>query len=335
MTPTTASVVWLDAPGKLALREEALAAPGDGQLLCATIVSAISPGTELAAYKGLPPLRPGNPYPRLQGYCNVAQVIESRAAGFEVGDRVLTFSSHRSHFVTSVDAVLLKLSPNADAGQAACSYLYHLGYNAVLRADVRAGHKVVVQGLGLLGLTSTAMAAIAGADVYAVSSHGAAAVRALSMAASGVFPRSEEAALVERLGPGGADVVITTVGGWDDWHAALRLAGPRGTIAVLGFPGRGEPVPSFNPLDSQYFYMKQLRIEAVGMSPELPDSRGFLRFNERANLAWIAGLIDTGLLDASLIISGRYPAARIEDAYRDLIARRDDPVTYLLDWNAA
>ena len=66
MTSLAARTVWLDQPGQLALREEPLASPGDGEILCETIVTAISPGTELAAWRGLPPLRPGVVYPRLQ-----------------------------------------------------------------------------------------------------------------------------------------------------------------------------------------------------------------------------------------------------------------------------
>jgi threonine dehydrogenase-like Zn-dependent dehydrogenase len=326
----SAEIVWLKGPGDVVLRAETLAGPATGELLCETIVTAISPGTELAAYTGQPPLRPGAAYPRLQGYCNVARVLESAAGGFAAGDRVLTFSSHRSHFLIEAEEVLLKLPAGADADRMACAYLYHLGYNAVLRSDVRPGSRVLVIGLGALGLTSVAMAAIAGATVFAVSDQAAPARLAVAMGAT-VFERSEEDLLAAELG-GGADVVIHTVNGWSDWQVALRLAGQNGVIACLGFPGRGEPPPEANPLDSRHFYLKQLRIEAVGMSPEVQDSRGFLRFNERDNLAWIASLIASGRLDPSPLVSGRYPGHEIARAYEDLLARKGSPVTFLLDW---
>lgn len=329
-----ARIVWLNAPHVIELRTETLAAPAPGQLLCETIVSAISPGTELAAYTGQPPLRLSVVYPRLQGYCNVARVIESAVEGVASGACVLSFTSHRSHFLLGGGDVLYTLSDGADAGQIACTYLYHLGYNAVLRSGVRPGARVLVIGLGALGLTSVAMAAMAGADVYALSDQAVPRDLALKMGAKGVFARADEAAVKVALG-GGADVVISTVNGWADWQAALRLAGQNGVIACLGFPGRGQEAPQLNPLDSQYFYMKQLRIEAVGWSPEIDDSRGFLRFNERANIAWLAGLIERGRLDPSLLISGRYQGTDIARAYNDLIARVGSPITYLLDWSAA
>lgn len=330
MNGRTAKVVWLDGPGELALREEELGAPGPREILCETIVSAISPGTELAAWRGLPPLRPGVVYPRLQGYCNVAKVtgIGEGMQSVAPGDRVLSFASHRSHHILAEDDILYRLPENARADDIAATYLFHLGYNAVLRSDIRPGSKVLVIGLGVLGLASVAMANIAGAEVFAVSDQQSPARLAQSYGAKSVFARDEAA--LETLA---ADVIISTTNAWADMDIALRAAGQNARIACLGFPGRGEPLPAHNPLDSQYFYMKQLSIEAVGWSPEHNDSRGFNRFNERANIAYLARLIEDKRLDPAPILSGRYRGDDIANAYADLDARKDDAVTYLLDWN--
>jgi D-arabinose 1-dehydrogenase-like Zn-dependent alcohol dehydrogenase len=321
----------LDSPYQLVWREESFptnAAPGT--LICETIVSAISPGTELGAYVGLPPLRDGTGYPRVQGYCNVARVlgVGEGVQGLSAGDRVLSFSSHRSHFQIPASEVLLRLDPEMDAGHIACSYLFHLGYEAVLRVGVRAGARVVVIGMGVLGLAAVALAARSGATVTAVTEHPRAAERAQALGARCVFSRRDTQALAAAA----ADMVITTTNAWNDWDLALCVAGIHGRIAVLGFPGRGEPPPNRNPLDSRHFYAKQLRIEAVGMAAERPDSRGFLRFNERDNLQWLAGEIHAGRLPAEVLISGRFEAGRVEDAYRTLLAREGSPVTFLLQW---
>jgi threonine dehydrogenase-like Zn-dependent dehydrogenase len=332
-----ATVVILVGPRQLELRTERLdsAALGPTGVLCKTLVSVISPGTELAAYTGQAPLRDGPAYPRLQGYCNVARVL---AVGADVGsivpgDRVLSFASHRSHFVTDAGDLLAKVPEGVLSEQAACAYLYHLGYNAVLRADVRAGSRVLVIGLGVLGLTSVAMAALAGAQVVALSDHPHPQQLATQFGARRVFARAESPALSSAWHGELADVVISTSNSWSDWKLALEMAGQRATIAVLGFPGRSESAGGFNPLDSRTFYAKQLRIEAVGHSPERADSRGFSRFNERANLGYLVDRIALGQLQPSLLISGRYPGARIERAYQDLLARKHSPVTYALQWN--
>jgi NADPH:quinone reductase-like Zn-dependent oxidoreductase len=332
----SARIVRLLGPRQIAWQHETLPlqAPAGG-VLCETLVSAISPGTELAAYCGAPPLRDGPGYPRLQGYCNVARVLEVGAgvagvAQLEAGDRILSFTSHRSHFVLSASDVLLRLDDRARAEDLACAYLFHLGYNAVLRADVRAGSRVLVLGIGTLGLAAVAMARAAGATVTAVSDHERARALALHLGAAQAVARTDLAPAP--AADAGSDVVIVTTNTWADWRIALAAAAPRGTLAVLGFPGRTEAPGDYNPLDSRQFYAKQLRIEAVGMSPERPDPRGFARFNERDNLRWLAGEIGAGRLDASALVSGVFPAERIEDAYRALLDRRDAPVTYLLRW---
>ncbi|MGH8797079.1 MAG: zinc-dependent alcohol dehydrogenase [Caldimonas sp.] len=335
--PFEASVAFLDAPRRLAFRRESLdpatlAATG---VLCETLVTVISPGTELAAYTGLPPLHDGTAYPRLQGYCNVARVIAigSSVSTVVPGDRVLTFASHRSHFIVDAAALLVVLPPEAKSEAAACAYLYHLGYNAVLRSGVCAGSRVLVVGLGALGLTSVAMAALAGADVYALSDQVPAQALAKTFGARAAHARGETEALRKALGTRLADVVIFTTSAWSDWAIALQLCARRGTLAVLGFPGRAESAGSFNPLESRTFYAKQLRIEAVGHSPEFDDSRGFARFNERANLRYLVEQIVAGRLQPSSLLSGRYPGAQLEQAYADLLARKDSPVTYALLWN--
>jgi len=333
---TLARVAHLEGAGRLIFREEKLPPPGPKQIMCQTLVSVISPGTEIAGWKGLPPLRPGPVYPRLVGYCNVAEVIACGAAVTQVspGNRILSYASHRTHFLLNEENVPLVLDDDIDAATAAPTYLFHLGYNAILRAGVRPGARVLVIGLGALGLTSVAMANIAGADVQAISDHSGPAVIAADYGAAAISGRSELAAVRDGWKGAGADVVVATTGSWSDWRLALEAAAPMGRIAVLGFPGRGEAPPSFNPLDSQYFYDKQLRIEAVGFSPEHRDARGFLRFNERDNLRYLAGLIGSGRLRPEKLVSARYDGLRLADAYADLAARVGSPVTFALDWRA-
>lgn len=333
--PRDAIVVNLVAPRQIELAPLPLADLSSGDVLCETLVTAISPGTELAAYTGAPALRPGIGYPRLLGYCNVARVLAVGDAvrDVRVGDRVLSFTSHRSHFVMPESGVQVCLPPDAKTEDAVCAYLFHLGYNAVLRSDVRAGSRVLVIGLGALGLTSVRMAALAGADVVGISDHPVPAGIARDFGASAIYSRAEFERLLESAGHVLADVVIATTNAWADWDLALKAAAQRGTIAVLGFPGRGVEPPLRNPLDSRYFYTKQLRIEAVGLSPEKPDDRGFARYNVKSNLAFIVQRIVAGDLDAAALVSGTYPGADIERAYQDLLARNKSPITYTLTWS--
>jgi threonine dehydrogenase-like Zn-dependent dehydrogenase len=187
--------------------------------------------------------------------------------------------------------------------------------------------------LGVLGLTSVAMAAIAGAEVIAVSEQAGSAAKVQRMGGRRVFTRAEllrEPAFGKR----GSDVVITTTNSWDDWDLALGQAGQRSSIGCLGFPGRGEPPPKLNPLASEQFYVKQLRIMALGQAPQLRDGRGYLRFNERENIDFLASAITEERLPTNELISGKFPSEDIEMAYEALLRRDDGAVTYLLEWQS-
>ena len=331
MSGASARIAWLDGPGELVWREEALEVPGYGEVLCETVVSAISPGTELAAWRAAPPLRPGNPYPRVQGYCNVAKVL-SVGEGFESlapGDHVLTLQSHRSHFTLKASDTFCRVPEGAALDRVAAAYLFHLGYNASLRSDVRPGHRVAVIGLGALGLTSVAMAKQAGAEVHAISDHDAPSAIAKGYGAAARHTRAEAEGLAGETGP---DVIILTTNSWEDMALAQRIARKNAMIACLGFPGREQPPGDYNPLAAEHFYNKQLRIEAVGASPLENDARGFNRFNVRDNLAFLVGRIADGTLDAAPLLSGRYRASDLAQAYEDLATRKDNAITYLLDW---
>ena len=314
-----------------AIDESTLAAD---KILCKTLVSAISPGTEIAAYDGAPPLRPIKAYPRLVGYCNVAEIITvgSGVSEYKTGQRILTFSSHRSHFIAKTEEVLAIIPDGVSSRLASTAYIYHLGYNAVLNANIKYGSPVVVLGLGVVGLSAVTAAKMAGGKVYAITNHDAPKRTALKMGANEVFSRNDIPALKSLLDSRLADAVITTSNSWSDWKIALDVAGMHSKVCVLGFPGRGKKDIPFNPLDSQYFYHKQLQLKAVGCSPENNDARQFLKFNEKDNLKFILEEICKKNIDPSLIISGEKSWYELDDVYKILSTHEGSPLTFVLNW---
>jgi len=306
-----------------------------GEVACETLYTAISPGTELAAYRGAPSLRSGTGYPRLVGYCNAARVVAvgKGVSLYVPGDIVVSFASHRSHFVVPQAKLLAKVPKEVAANVACVVYLFHLGYQAIARGGVVAGHNVAILGLGALGLTSVAMAVLAGARVFAISDHGKPRQIAAAYGAEGCVRREGIAApLSAMVGEVGVDVLVTTSNAWTDWRLALEVVRTGGVISVLGFPGRTEGPPSFNPLASDRFYFKQLTLAAVGTAPSADVEPKDLRFTEKRNLAYLFALMKASRLDASLIISAEYQWDCLRDAYEDLLARQESPVTYVLKW---
>lgn len=329
-TTITSKIARLLGPRQLVFEEQMLDAEnlGPQEVLAETICSAISPGTELAAYLGEPPLRPGPIYPRVVGYCNVAEVkaVGSEVKAYQPGDRILSFQSHRSAFICPAEKIVLKLPADADAELASTTYLFHLGYNALLKGGFIPGHQVSVVGLGMLGLGAVALAASSGGQVTAYSGQADARALALELGATKACTKAKAAS------SGTVDLVISTSNRWDDWLLCLQLARKEGTIAVLGFPGRGQSPAPFNLLDSQYFYDKQLRLIACGMSPDLPVAPHELRFTVKRNCEYLLDQILAGKLPATKLISGRRNLSELPEIYETMSASKTIRLTSILLW---
>ena len=322
----------LEEPHRLKLIKFEAEIQGEKDVMSRTVLSAISPGTELAAFKGSRSLSGKHIYPRLVGYCNVSEVLKvgSSVSLYDVGDLILTTGSHQSVLVSNEKDILYKFQDGDVATEVVCSYLYHLGYNAVLKTDIVAGSRVCVIGLGVLGLTSVEMCSIAGANTTAISELEHQSNLAENLGAIFSFKRKiakEKKQLFDSF-----DVVILTTNQWADFELALQLCCMHGKIACLGFPGRDMHPGTFNPLDSRYFYYKQLSIMSVGFSPKFNDDRGFLRFNEKDNISFINSLIKRKKIDPNIIITDTLPFENLEVIYRRLIERNPKDQTFLLKW---
>ena len=332
-------IIELKNPENIVIKEEKLHADRlkADEILAETIYSAVSPGTEVAAYKGDPPLRPGKAYPRLVGYCNVAKII---AAGHDVaryspGDHILTFQSHRSAFICSEESIICKISDGDDLAAAATTYLFHLGYDALLKGGVTAGHNIAVVGLGTIGLNAVALGGLFGANVYGFSNQAASSELAAEFGARKVFKKDNHQVtdIINReTGESGIDIVVSTSNSWADWKLAIRLARRGGKVCVVGFPGRTDPIPDFNPLDSQFFYDKQLTLIACGYTPDYVIDARDIRFTIKRNCQFLLNLILEKKLPARKIISSTFDWQQIQSVYDAIAERKAHFLSGVLQW---
>ncbi len=324
-----AEVYELTGPGDLVTRTERLdlSQLDPNAVAARTLVSAISPGTELAAFLGYPPLRPMQTYPRVIGYCNVAEVVAvgDAVTDLEPGSRVLSFQSHRSAFICA-RADVTPLPATADIIACSAAYFFHLGYAAVLRARPAPDQHVAVIGLGTIGLATVAVAAMAGARVTAVSGRESAPAPEMG-ACQQLTPSQAEGTL-----GGDIDTVITTSNRWADWRLALTCARHGGTVASLGFPGRGEPPPDFNPLDSRWLYDKQLAIVGCGLIPDATDPAAGNWYDIKTTLPLIISRVLDHTLPARRLVSEVVSSRALAKTYERLAAREPGLITCVLEW---
>jgi len=233
---------------------------------------------------------------------------------------------HVSAFIAQATDLLVPVPDGVSPEQASLAYLTQLGVAALRQVGYETGERVAVVGLGVIGLATCGMARAMGADVTAVANSDLRAGAALRAGAhrAVVVPRDEL--------PADVPVVILTANPWAAYLDSVRMAALRGRIAVLGFPGRGEPPPEFNPLAAEWFYGKQLTLVGAGHSPRLECPPADVRFNLRRNLEYILRSMASGALNLDPIISHRFPASRMKEAYE--LARLHDKalMAAVFDW---
>jgi threonine dehydrogenase-like Zn-dependent dehydrogenase len=277
-------------------------------------------------------------YPRLVGYCNVAQV---QAVGTEVGDLaagdvILTHQSHRSSFCCSRKDVLLKTKNVNPASQKrlATAYLFQLGYLALLQGGYRPGFEVAVIGLGALGFaTASLVSAYGGAPViFSGRSNTSALLKHIPFARS--FNKTQTGiAYPSDAGLDGPDLIVNTSDSWDDYELGLNTVRRGGTIVLLGFPGRGMALPAFNPLDSKYIYDKAISIRQAGHVSDFDAPPMDLRFTLKRNLAHLYSLLESERLDPSPLLNISFAWDKLQEAYTLLEGRPEATLSAILDWS--
>lgn len=325
-------IYQLEAPKELKVIDRELSIESGDQVLAESIYSAVSPGTELSAWMGKPPLRPGNIYPRVQGYCNLARVVSigNQVKNTKIGDWILTHQSHRTEFCISEGEILVSFDnlTDVEAKKVVNTYLYHLGYSSLLKAKFFPGHKVGIIGFGALGYTTAALvAAFGGAPVLITSDP----KRVSIFNDPCVSTLSKERARSNDE-QDSFDIIINTSDSWDDYLIGLKLLRLGGVCVLLGFPGRGENLPSFNPLDSSYLYDKQLNIKYAGHVCESDCLPIDVRFTLKRNMEYISNMILSNRIETAALNSYVENWKDLEQVYTHLNNRTVPSLGGILKW---
>lgn len=333
---------WLVAPGKIDWVRETTEPEkiSPTEIVCRTLYSAISPGTELAAFGGLEPLRPGiSVFPRWLGYMNVAEVIaagEEAANEFPKGTLVYTGAAHRSHFVMDQAKVLAKMPSGLDPANATIAYLYRLALVGLVRGRGKIVSSNAVVGLGAIGQCAIELARGQGAQCLGISDHDGAHASVKNLGAVVLRRADAESKFGARQAKDELfEQVLVTTNGWRDWNIAMSLARFGGIISVIGFPGRGQPSPQINPLLPSLFYDRQLTIASAGFASSMLGEGRESPESLRNDMQEILGWMKSGRIDPSRLVIGQHPASDLTGAYRRLKEAKRSAGTIVLDWTRA
>lgn len=299
------------------------------QVYVETEVTALSTGTDLANYSGRSTEVPGAPsYPRGVGYSNVGVVQRTGSAveHLRPGQRVFSLRPHQSAYIARASEVLVPVPDGVPSEEASLAYLVQLGLAAMRQASYQAGESVAVVGLGVIGLGTVGLARAMGSTVTAVANSPLRANASIQVGAHRAYVAGQPHP------PRDIDLVILTANPWSAYRESVEMARYGGRISILSFPGRGEPMPAFNPLDPHWFYAKQLTLIGAGFSPRTEAPPSDIRFNLRRNLEYILALMESGSLTLAPVITHRYPASEMRSAYELAREHSKSLMAAVFDW---
>jgi threonine dehydrogenase-like Zn-dependent dehydrogenase len=329
-----AAELWFDGRGGVDLREAEVPAPGPGQVRVASLVGAISAGTELLFYRGelrggvpvdaaLPGYRGEISYPMRYGYATVG-VVEAAGRGVEPGLEgrlVFSFTPHASAFLCGA-ADALPVPGGLSAEDAAFFANMETAVTLVLDGRPGLSDRVSVFGLGVVGLCTTALLAR-----FPLSR-----LRAFDL----LGPRRDAAAAVgaEALDPCDApaateDVVFELTGSPAALGPALAAAAFSGLLVIGSWYGER---PFFEGLAGggaalgTAFHRGRVRVLASQVSSIDPSLSGRWDRERRREAAWDA----IRAVGPSRWVTHRYPLERAGDAYALLAGRPSEAIQVLL-----
>jgi len=268
------------------------------------------------------------------GYCNAGVVVEQgagsreqgggRAEGseFRAGDRVVSNGPH-AEFVAVPRNLCARIPDGVTDEQAAFTVLGSIGLQGIRLLQPTLGERVVVSGLGLIGLMTVQLLRAHGCDVLGVDLN----PRRLALAEEygartvNVGAGGDPVAAVNAWTHGvGADGVIITASAKSDElvHQAAQMCRKRGRIVLVGVVGLN--------LRRSDFYEKELTFQvSCSYGPGRYDEKyeqagqdypiGYVRWTEQRNFEAVLSMLASGRLNVDKLITHRFPLADAAAAY--------------------
>ncbi|MBK7339821.1 MAG: bi-domain-containing oxidoreductase [Saprospiraceae bacterium] len=262
------------------------------------------------------------------GYSNVGIVEELGSAVHHLskGDRVVSNGYHAEYALASKH-LCCKIPDNVDDDTAAFAIIAAIGLQGVRLLQVELGEKIVVIGLGLIGILTCQILQANGCEVIGMDNNENALEKAnllgITTYHSGKISGSDMFQHV--FGGIGADAVIITASAAAPLtNYAAEICRKRGRIVLVGVVS--------NELDRDLFYKKELRFQvACSYGPGRYDPVyeeqgvdypiGFVRWTESRNIEAVLQLMSNGKISTKHLL---YRQSEFDDVIENFYSKLDE-----------
>jgi predicted dehydrogenase len=279
------------------------------------------------------------------GYSSSGTVYASgvKATDFSPGDRVACighgFASH-AEFISMPENMMVRIPATVSSKEASFGMLGIIALHGVRTANLTFGSRVVVMGLGLLGLITVQILKAYGCQVFAIEPNKIKVDLAKSFGIEHASSTMDELAkMVDFHTSGlGVDAVIITASTAGDVlvNDAITLCRPKGRIVVVG-------VVDIHPNRNDLWHKEVEIVVSKAAGPgsldpiyeidgiDLP--LGDVRWTQKRNLEEFLRLVKEGLVNLDPLITNIFPFSDALQAYSALLGNKlENPIGVLLEY---
>ncbi|HEV7664452.1 MAG TPA: zinc-binding dehydrogenase [Chloroflexota bacterium] len=326
-------VVTLTAPRQVSLVEEPSRSLARHEVRIRTLLSGISAGTEMAAYRGTTPFldkrwdpathlfvaggEPSLTYPlSTWGYEEVGKVVEVGAEVTDVPLGALIYGTwgHRAEHIALAEFTRdRQLPPDVETLVGIFSHVGPIALNGVLDTQVRVGETVAVFGLGVVGQLVAQLLRCSGARVIGVDPLVERRSLAARLGAVAVLdPTAGDAAQeIRQLTDGrGADACVEASGSTRALHSAIRACAYASRVVALGFY-QGEGSGLFLGEEFHHNRVTVVASQIGGLNPELQH-----RWNRRRLIDTFFSLVADDGVHVAELVTHRAPVSQAAELFR-------------------
>jgi 2-desacetyl-2-hydroxyethyl bacteriochlorophyllide A dehydrogenase len=252
--------VYFVSKGRIEIRKEFLPKISSNQMVVQSIVSAISPGTELLFYHGqvpnnikidttIPGLNGKCDFPLKYGYAVVGKVVEigSKVDANWLDKIVFAFHPHENKFLATPED-LIPIPEDLPVEKAIFLASMETAVNFLMDGKPFIGEQVVVFGQGIIGLLTTALLAqlpvsfLLTFDKYALRRENSLSIGANDSLDPSQYQSIESVKemLKEKAGIDCADLIYELSGKLTALQQAIQIAGFEGRIVIGSWYGDAE-----------------------------------------------------------------------------------------------
>lgn len=267
------------------------------------------------------------------GYSSAGMVLESGCEEFQPGDRVACGGyAHHAELIAVPKNLCVKVPDGVALDEAAFTTLGAIAMQGVRQAQVQVGERVVVVGLGLVGLLAVNILKAAGCKVLGVDISASHFSIAQELGCDVVCLTSELVGRASDFTRGnGADAILLTAATQsnDPIELAGEIARKRAKIVVVGVVGLNVP-------RDPHYYRKELDIRfscSYGpgrYDPEYEEQGhdypiGYIRWTENRNMEAFLDLLAEGKIKLRSLITHVFPIEKALEAYNLILGKRNEP----------